>query len=118
MPPHEIRDSLLSDLRKLRNSFAMPTAAAALDRMSDKERAKAGDTFINVAVAIRKLENIQLQQIADDLKAFEQDLIDASKKLRKAVGNLAQFKKAVDAAADVLALLGRVAKLMGIPLPV
>jgi hypothetical protein len=58
--------------------------------------------LIKIAAAIRKLETIQLQAIADDLKDFEQDLIEAREKLRSVVGNLAQFRKAVDAVADVL----------------
>jgi hypothetical protein len=118
MAPFEIRDSLLSDLRKLRNSFAKPTTAAALDRMDDNEKSKVGNTLVNVNIAIRKLENVELQKIADDLNAFEDDLIKASDSLRKAVANLAQFKKAIDAAADVLALLARVGKLVGAPLPI
>ncbi len=118
MPPHKIRDTLLSDLRKVRQSFFKPQAAAALDRMSEAERAKAGEVLVNTNIAIRKLENVQLKEIADQLSAFEEDLTNATQALNKAVKKLEDFKRVIDTAASVLSLLGRIAKLVGIALPV
>lgn len=117
MAPYKIRDMLLSDLRKVRMGFFKHECAAALDRMSDAEKVKAGEVLVHINIAIKKLETIDLQDIADQLVQFEQDLTAASKRLSEAVRNLAKFEKVVDAAGKVVSLLGKIARLVGLPLP-
>ena len=116
MAPYRIRDTILSDLRKVRTSFFTLEAAVAQDCMSEAEKAEAGEVLVNTNIAIRKLETIQLKEIAGKLREFEQDLTDATKRLNKAVEDLGKFKQVIDAAAGVLSLLGRIANLVGIPL--
>ena len=116
MPPYKIRDMLLSDLRKVRMGFFKQETATSLDRMDDAAKAKAGEILVHTNIAIRKLETIQLQDIANQLRQFEQDLTEASKRLSEAVKNLGKFEKVVEAAAKVVSLLGKIAKFVGIPI--
>jgi len=117
LPPHKIRDELLSSLRKTRNGFFTSEAAAAMDKMTDAEKAKAGEVLVNVGIAIRKIENVVLSEIAEQLKSFEPDLIAGAGSLNGALSDLKRFKRVIDAAAALLSLLGRIAKLVGVPLP-
>lgn len=117
MAPFEIRDELLRKLRAVRNGFFKAEAAAALDEMSESEKAEAGVVLVNTGVAIRKLENIELADIRDQLKNFEGELKLGAEKLGDALEDLRKFKRVVDSAASVLSLLGRIAKLVGVSLP-
>ncbi len=116
LPPHKIRDKLLVELRAVRRGYVTAEGAAALDKMSKEEKAVAGKVLIDTAIAIRKLETVQLEEIADKLKEHEKDLSDATKALGEAVKDLKKFKKAIDTAAKTLALLARIATLVGVPL--
>lgn len=116
MAPHKIRDMLMSDLRKVRRGFFQHDSAAAIDKMSTTERAKAGEVLLNTSIAISKLETIKLKEIADQFSQFERDLTEASEDLAKAVKDLKKFEKVINAAAKVLSLLGKIAKFVGIPL--
>ncbi len=117
MAPFEIRDACLKQLRAVRNGFFKSEAAAALDKMTEKEKEAAGRTLVHVNIAIRKLENVQLAQIADQLKSLENDLVSAVGKLEKALNNLRKFKQVLDSASGVLKLLAKVATLAGVPIP-
>ncbi len=117
MAPYKIRDMLRRDLAKVQKGFFQHESAAAMDKMSAAEKAKAGEVLVNVSIAITKLKTVELKTIADQLGQFEKDLTKASEDLAEAVKDLKKFAKVVDAAAKVLSLLGKIANFVGIPLP-
>lgn len=116
MAPFEIRNQLISDLKATRLAFFRAETAIDLDSMSAAQRQKAGQTLVDVNIAITKLETLELKTIAADLKAISGDLISASDALRDAVDDLEHFKVILDRASVALRLLERAADLAGISL--
>ena len=116
MAPFEIRNQLISDLKATRLAFFRAETAIDLDSMSPAQRQKAGQTLVEVNIAITKLETLELKSIAADLKAISGDLISASDQLRDAVDDFENFKVVMDRAGKALRLLEKAADLAGIVL--
>ena len=108
MAPFEIRDSSLRALRTALKSMMSAGWFLALEGEDDQTRAQAALLMLRVNHAILTMENTQLADIRDQLRANETGLIEGTESLRDALQDLAKVKSILSTITGFLNIVGRV----------
>ena len=106
------RHATLKQLRDARKQMLSTRWVLALEGQDGETRTLAARTLLDIQNAIRRLENQQLAEISDALRANEKDLTDGRQRLDRALGNLGQVTGVLNAAAKFLGVVGRIVRLL------
>ena len=108
MPPSEIRDTTL---RQLRETFLVMTSAEwDLELLGKPKNVvdAAAKNLLRVSSARLRLANAKLADIRDSLIENEEDLEQGRKQVSKSLSKLNDVKAVLDAVSSFLGIVGRV----------
>ena len=106
------RDATLKQLRATRRQMMSTQWCLTLEAQDEETQTAAARTLLGIQHAIRKLENQRLAGIRDALRQNESSLIDGRNRLENALKNLERVTEVLDAAANILKVIGRIVKLI------
>jgi hypothetical protein len=108
MAPFELRDTLLKHLRALRKRMMQFDYLLKVEALPSAERRRASQFLSSVHLSILRLETQQLAEFRDALVANEHNINAAISSVQDALDDFENVKKTIEAAAKILALIGRI----------
>ena len=107
MAPFELRDSLLKQLRALRNRMMEFDFLLKVEALPAAERRQASQLLSPTQLAILRLQTEELSAFRDALIANEDDIKKAVSSAQEALDKLSKVQKTIEAASTVLKVVGR-----------
>jgi hypothetical protein len=112
LTPHELRNAMRSALKSALESMDSDEFLDALEELTPEERKAAAITRGEVFRAWRRLNNLQLDEIREQLVANEAALRQATAELAKAKAGVDQVTVLLSTANEFLALVAKVIALV------
>lgn len=112
LPPHKLRDAMKRSLKETLDRMDSDEFVFALDALPEVERNAALITRGEVFRAWRKLTNLELAAIRDELVRNEAALREATASLNEAIQGLAKVEKILNAATAFLMAASKVLPLL------
>jgi hypothetical protein len=110
LPPFELRDGTLRELRATRAAMMSPPWTIAIRGQTAEVRREAALRLVDVQQALLELETAVLADIRDKLLENEAPLRESCDNLRRARQNLAQVRQVLGAIGKLLTVVSRVVR--------